>query len=351
MNKKIKKKKGAALITAILLASIVGAVAIGVSAIAIRQVNISETYSNGLVAFYSAESGLEEGLLRFRFDKNAQIPASMGGGTTDSLERVPRNKYRSDLEREPMNTYPISSPGTGTFYQLIGRNQIYDLQTYYQQKFYGDDVNNDDQISVADFRNLSRPNNDYYLVAKDEQKDFTITGSDHPSTSNRIYLYWKWMSNCPAGNPKGRGRALEVKLKVDTTAAGLPSDRDQYTALFRDTTCGPAIANSDVPVIVASNPTVFTAVGGGADLKSKMNILSLPVVSMSIKPVGGDNNDVVGFGFYQDDASGRTKVAGPTTTVKSLGYFAGVTNQLTAEIDRQTGTVLDLFNYVIYKGQ
>jgi hypothetical protein len=82
-----------------------------------------------------------------------------------------------------------------------------------------------------------------------------------------------------------------------------------------------------------------------------MNILSLPVVSMSLKPVGGGNNDLLAFGFYQGDGSGGIKVAGPTTTVKSLGYFASVTNQLTAEIDRQTGTVLDLFNYVIYKGQ
>lgn len=344
-----KKKKGAALLTAILLSSVVGVVAIGVSALAVRQVNISETYSNGLVAFYSAESGLEEGLLRFRFNKNTEIPQAL---LTDEskLSRTPKKKYRSFLDRNPMTSFPDldSLYGTDGFYLLTDRQQVYDLQTYYKQSYYGDDVDNNGYISQADFINLSRPNNDFYKLAKDEQKDFTITGSNNPSTDNRIYLYWRWSSNCNADKAR---RALEVKLKVDTAASDLPADRDEYTALFKDTTCGQTIANADTPTILASGPTVFTAAGGGADLKTKMNILSLKVVSMSLKSVGGSNNDHIAFGFNQGNQNGESKVAGPTTTVKSVGYFSGVAREVTAEIDRQNGTVLDLFNYVIYEGE
>jgi hypothetical protein len=88
-----------------------------------------------------------------------------------------------------MNSYSNTSPGTYAYYPLIGRDQIYELQTYYQQKFYGDDVNNDNQINAADFSDPNRPNSEYYLLAKDEQRDFTITGSDNPTNDNRIYLF------------------------------------------------------------------------------------------------------------------------------------------------------------------
>lgn len=348
MRKMIKKRKGAALLTAILLSSIVGAIAIGISAIAVRQVNISETYNNGLVAYYSAESGLEEGLLRFRFDKDAEIPFVINQ-TTEDLGRVPTRKFRSLMNRNPMNSYPTTSAGNNNFYLLTDRQQVYDLQTYYKQNYYGDDVDGNDYIDDSDFRSWSRPSSEYYKLAKDEQRDFTITGSDRPSTDNKIYLYWRWSSRCDSANKNNR--ALEVKLKVDTAASGLPADRDEYTALFKDTTCTSTITNADIPWSNGRIPTVFAPIGGNSDLKSKMGILSLKVVSMSLKSVGGSNNDTVDFGFNQGNQNGGTKVSGPTTTVKSLGYFAGVTNQMTAEIDRQTGTVLDLFNYVIYKGQ
>jgi hypothetical protein len=341
----VKKRKGAALLTAILLSSIVGAVAIGVSALAVRQVNISETYNNGLIAFYSAESGLEEGLLRYRFDKDAQIPFVINA-TTDPMGRTPARKYRSLLDRDPMNSYVATSTGNNNFYLLSDRKQVYDLQVYYKQKYYGDDVNKDGYISRADFLSLGRPNSEYYKLAKDEQKDFTITGSSNPSTENRIYLFWRWSSSCAAS--KG-SRALEVKLKVDTVASGLPADRDEYTALFKDTTCASAIANADIPVNLGQG--VFTPIGGGADLKSKMNILSLKVVSMSLKSIGGSDDDHIAFGFNQGNSNGGNKVAGPTTTVRSLGYFGGVAREITANINRQSGTILDIFNYVIYKGE
>lgn len=337
-----KKKKAAALLTAILLSSIIGAVAIGVSALAVRQVNISETYSNGLVAFYSSESGLEEGLLRYRFNKDTEIPLVINA-TMDAIGRTPARKYRSFL-----NGNTGIDVGNINFYLLSDRSQVYDLQTYYKQKYYGDDVNSDGYISQADFTNLNRPNNDFYKLTKDEQKDFTITGSNNPSTDNRIYLFWRWSSNCNAGRAR---RALEVKLKVDTAASDLPADRDEYTALFKDTTCSQTIVNADTPTIVASGPTVFAPAGGDADLKTKMNILSLKVVSMSLKSIGGSDNDYIAFGFNQGNKNGGSKVAGPTTTIRSLGYFGGVTREISANIDRQSGTILDIFNYVIYKGE
>jgi hypothetical protein len=37
------------------------------------------------------------------------------------------------------------------------------------------------------------------------------------------------------------------------------------------------------------------------------------------------------------------------TKVESTGYYGGVSRKLEATIDRQSGTLYDLFDYVIYK--
>jgi len=348
MKKKIKKRKGAALLTAILLSTIVGVVAIGVNAIAVRQVNISETYNNGVFAFYSAESGIEEGLLRFRFNKNAEIP--LVPTTEDTkLGRTPLKKSRSFLNQNPMTNFDSTDLntlyGVDGFYLLPDRQQIYDLQMFYKQKYFGVDANDNGFIDQEDFIDLSRFKDNFYKLTKDEQKDFTITGGGNDNENNKIFLFWRWNRGCTDGTP---GRALEVRLKVDTAASGLPADRDEYTALFKDPTCPSSIANADLPVELG--PGVFTPIGSPGDLKSKMNISSLTVTSMSLKSIGGSNNDTIAFGFNQGSPSGGSAVSGPTTTIKSLGYFGGVSREIVAEIDRQNGSILDLFNYVLYKG-
>ena len=43
-------------------------------------------------------------------------------------------------------------------------------------------------------------------------------------------------------------------------------------------------------------------------------------------------------------------VAGPYSYLNSTGYYGGVTRTLTANIDRQSGTLYDLYDYVIFKG-
>ncbi len=68
MKKNWKKRRGSALLVAIMLSAIFAAAIVGVSLLAVRQLNTSKAYSNGLVALYTAESGIEEGLLRNRFN-------------------------------------------------------------------------------------------------------------------------------------------------------------------------------------------------------------------------------------------------------------------------------------------
>ncbi|MEI6144419.1 MAG: pilus assembly PilX N-terminal domain-containing protein [Candidatus Berkelbacteria bacterium] len=341
-----KKRKGAALVVAILLAAVIGSAAIGVTAIAFRQVNTAETYNNGLAAYYAAESGLEEGLLRNKYDKNAQIPESITSYfARDTLLRRPANAYRDFLGQPTKMRLTSSNSGVQIGYGLADRSQVYDLDVFWQQKYFGVDKNDNGFIDANDIASDTYNNPDY-KIEKDDSKSFTILPAD-----NNIYLYWKWIApNCQPITPGGTNytsRAVEIKIK-DTT-------QNEHTALFRDaeTLDHCATINNSTKAIKTNG--AFTA-SSGVELKAAMGITAYTATELTIKPVGNTSGsgDGIYFGFNQapqNNLAVATRTTGPSTTIQSTGYFAGNSRQITANIDRQTGTILDIFNYVIYKGQ
>ena len=360
-----KTKKGTALITAIMLCAIFAAAIVGVGALAIRQANITRAYDNGLVAFYAAESGVEEGLLRYRFDKNVEVPYKIITPVTDPLKRTPVSAFRNYLNWDQLN-YPRSrgndkdyddpsnpdnlwNYGQPIGYLANNTNPVYDLQVFYQQKYFGQDlypINSDGtigngKIDEKDLQNSSyaSDSNSPYKIIKDESKTFTII----PKNQDNLALYWRWLQPC---NSSTYPHALEVKLRV--AKADAASGKDTYTALFRDENC-PNIRNSYQAGPAPGTEDIYKI----DDLKTRMNITSKTIVEMTLHPVSkvgniADNGDGIVFGYSQNN--GNTQVAGPTTTVRSIGYYRGTTREMTANIDRQNGTILDLFNYVLYKG-
>ena len=331
MKKGLKKKKGSALLIAIMLSAVFAAAIVGVNAMAIRQLNTSKTYSNGLVALYTAESGVEEGLLRYRFNKNAEVPANMAVIPTDPERRIPALAYRNFLDYEKRGMISSRVDPTNLFGEVLAysgkdMSQVYALQLYYGQKYFG-------AVDANDLRNLD-PNNPSYKIIKDESKTFTI-----PTDQGNLALYWRWLQDCNSSN---RPHALEIKLRVSRPDP--VSGQDTYTAVFNDTRC--RITNGSDPS--STNPGT-PRVDVIDNLKGRMNITSKTIVEMTLHPVSKvSNNDGIIFGYSQDN--GNTQVAGPITTVRSIGFYRGTTREMTANIDRQSGTILDLFNYVLYKG-
>lgn len=348
MKTKIKKKKGSALIVAVLLASIIGGAAVGIAAVSTRQVKISEAYNKGTLAFYAAESGLEQGLLYYKHSSNQEIPKAIDISETKStLQREPLKAYRNFLK--PNDIRPDDAVhGVNVGYSGSVRDQVYDLQVYYKQKYFGDDKDGSGQIDPAD---ISATGDTKYQILKDDAASIDIL-----EENNNIYLYWKWAAACNVGGgvtPHPRG--LEIKIK--TKEINPISNKNEYTIVLRDSRCGSQsiAAKSSLETDAVGAPSAAGVFWPGAELKSKMGIASLTATNMTIKPVGNTaaSNDSIFFGFNQV-ATGTNhpsiRTSGPFTTIKSTGYYNGTTRQITANINRQSGTIADIFQYVLYQG-
>ena len=354
MTKSTKKKKGDALVVAMLLSAIIGSAAIGLTAIAFRQVNIAETYNNGLAAYYAAESGIEQGLLYYKFDKTVEIPKKIDTtyfNDPAKLLRRPANSYRNFMDqaimRQPSGVDDASNVGVKVGFNGNDKVQTYDLQTYYKQAFNGDDPKDPrgelTALDLADYAGSTA-----YKITRDNEMVFTINSDPADKTVNQIYLYWKWIAPCVSADCINNSRALEVKLKVKEVS---PSGQDEYTMLFQDPRTL-RVPRAELPVEVSGLTGVFTPLSGKS-LQEAMHITAFTVTEMTLKPVGNTagSEDGIYFGFSQSPAGAPARnTSGLTTTIQSIGYYVGNSRQIVATVDRQTGTILDIFNYVIYKG-
>lgn len=104
MNNKNLSKSGAALLITMLLIASVGALALAVSRITLSELRITTTFADSVVAYQSAESGVEDALLRFRYDRSLVLDdEDMGNGAkvymthlANKFERTSSNPLKKD---------------------------------------------------------------------------------------------------------------------------------------------------------------------------------------------------------------------------------------------------------------
>ena len=92
------KKKGSAILIATLLVTAIGSLAFSFGKILLADITSASIYENGVGSYYSAESGIEEGMLRYRFSSSATVPET--GWGLDNSDLV----YRSDLTAKTLDT-------------------------------------------------------------------------------------------------------------------------------------------------------------------------------------------------------------------------------------------------------
>lgn len=299
---KKKEQKGTALLMTVLLAGVISSLAFGLTKITLNEFFVGTKVEESTEAYYSAEAGVEDALMRYKFhDKNT---LEMPGNATKESNRVIRvyiNRNRGGGKVASVNAGSIPSLGENDY--------VYDLKVWYKEDCY------------------TKPCE--YLIKKDESALFDVSDI----LSGNLRVTWR----VPSSNSGNRDEAKLWYRIYDprngisiNDPRGLDRDFFTYLAYFNE----------------SQNP---------ARNVPELNPFVLPLGSVkSISLLGGQTIKFKAFGadirLILQTISPDESLGGPVTHIESTGYYGGTARKLEVAVDRDTKSVIDVFDYVIYSG-
>lgn len=354
------------------MVSAIGAIGFSMGRLLFLESVTTGIYESSISAYYAAESGIEEGLLRYRYNANSELPFTSWTLDEDEV-------FRSNLTNNSDSTTITPStlgPGISAVNGLANNSdQIYDLRMGFigtnGDPFYGNgsgdnDLDKNDLIG-SNYASSGSP----FYVPKDESLKIDLSPLTANSLLPTITLFANFFGlTSGASSVEKCKTSFEIKF-LTKNSAGIT--REDKALLTYHPTCSTTLnipANSMLsgidPDFSLRSGTEYKLYFKKTNLGDIFTLLGSPVpnsqdnVELYIKPLTHDAT--IGLASSGCDINppapttctsktSNVVMAGPYTSVQSTGYYGGVTRKLTADIDRRSGTVYDLFDYVIYKGQ
>ncbi len=348
----MQKARGSAIVIAMLLVSAVGAVGFTFGKVLNIQITNESLYESGLGAYYGAESGMEEGFLRYRFSRgsaatvtDAQVPTFASAAfayPTMSWLGSPNNVIRTNLSSSTVSGNQISGVVKSTTAGRTDLNsQVYDLR---MGAVAGTTSGDPTFVSAGD------PNY-AFRIARDETRKIDLGNIFAPGISSDITLKFKITPSTSVALPPASTVAdnecvlVEAKLELQPVSGPIIERKKllynsnnsncPYGNIISDlTTAYPYPMPADKIVSIINLKTILA----GSVLYNKATLF--------LKPIGaGIDYSLTETGTVP----GRYPLNGATSTVISTGYYGGVARTLEADIDLRNGSLYDLYDYVIYK--
>ena len=321
------RSRGSAIIIAFFLMAAISGVTFAIARLFYLDTSAADIYENSSIAYYAAESGVEEGLLRYRFDRQSVV------GATNKVNRTNLNDLTVSLVDPNASLSTIAD---------ANQKSIFDLKMDYKTRFYGNEKVADPQ-NALDGNDLTSANvSDYgeeYLVLRDESVKIDITDTIGDSSDAKFMVV---MHNYYTDQGFNKNKSFIEARVVGTVGS---SDQEYKKIL---------VSNNFLNFDHLSMVQMERGSGQGLDYYYKeqlfnkitgsvsFNILDKKRVFLYLRPIGCDI--LIGLA-----PSPGNSISAPYTTVKSTGYYGGISRTLEAKIDRQSGTVYDLFDFVTYQ--
>ena len=260
-------QKGTALIYALLITSIITAIGAGMAKLSINEIRMARLASESITAYYGAEAGLEDGLARWRWNRNVEVPK----GATE------KDKNAKDFNLEQ-----------GVKYQL---------KIWYKADRFGK------------FYNLSESDKSGTLT-KNQVREFDV------SDTNLTGIYIKYEvinANTTPHPPQNIQHGVEV-IQVD-------KEGNDWSTNFYDQT-------QDT---VASQGKGITVDKAGSNIKI-----------IRIKPWDTDIKFALRANPFE------ANIDSGYTYIESTGIYRDTKRKLVAKIDRTSGTILNVYDFLFY---
>lgn len=368
------KQRGSAIVISMLLISAISLIAFGLAKAMYANTGTVTLYEDGSVAYFAAESGLEEGFLRYRYNQNTEIPFDDWKLGEDKVFKTTLgNSAGATLLGTRSGLTASDYSGIAPATDIEKTNQAYDLRIGYLgtegHPFFG--VPASDGTLASDASTLSDGTYGSAYVARDESIKIDLTGLklDSDNTNNlkmKVQFY----------GTSSQEDMCKALIEIKFTVTDLSGATHEYTDLVKPIASGVGASQNCDTLINGSGINVYrtiSATGVSTSLWPNQSIsynvdrlqsvferalVTLPTenskVMLTLRPLFF--NARIGLIIAKCDGVGNTScytksnvVAGPFTTVDSTGYFGSVVKKLSANIDRQSGTLYDLFDYVINK--
>ncbi len=296
------KKSGSALIFVLIIIAGIVTVTIGGQRLSLVQFNQATRQEDNTFAYYGARSGIEDGLLRFRHQRNVQTGE-------EGEEKVHRFDVTSGISAGEVTESAITENNPDGFI-YDPSHQYYDLSIDYKT----------DQIGDFNF-SIDPPK-----LAKDEEIQLTGFQKEYDAP---YYLRYGFKFIKPQ---VGDCDNAFVQIQQITEIGGGPIYDQAY----------------DQVQVPYNGGEFFSDIHGQNMLVRTSNSLSS---YFRIRPYYCD----VQYAFSTATGS-NNQIPGPKfdsliTKITATGYFGKAKRTLQAQVDRKSGTLINIYDFNLYSGQ
>lgn len=302
-------KVGSSLVLVVVIMAGIIVVVFGASRLTLVQYNQANRDEDNIFALYAAKAGIEDGLLRFRFNRDTE--------TTDG------KVFRFDLTK---GQTPGDSSGEVADSQTMAdstnykpTDQYYDLKIKFRDKQIG---------------SFSPPDSDNNpAVVKDDLVELTGFPLDWPTP---YYLRYRFEFTDCVGNPSNQ--LVQIQQISETADPLSPVTYDQVTV--RKPAVGTVVDSKDssTNMLVRSDPGPAQALTSSIRLRA---------YGCSVKYAFATSNTDSGDGQGADNGPQFDNFK---TLVTSTGYYGLAKRTLVAEVNRASGRLIDILDFNIYSG-
>ncbi len=286
----MKKQRGSSLLLVMIITASILVVVFGTQRLALVQFSQSARDEDNQVAYYAAKAGIEDGLLRYRYNRNSETI------TTDNKD----------------NQWVNVSTGVAESAQYTDSTQpdVNPSQEYYSIKM-----------------TYRSPKLESKTVAKDSSVELT----GFPDTTREYYLHYSIVFE--RGNTSSSPCYAQLQ-QVRSITGGSTSTYESVRAL-PESASNPTYDSRD------NNLHIRTGVVSGESIENTVRIRAVGCgITFSAQTVWHSSGiDLANVDFDS-----------LTTTITSTGYYGAAKRTLVATIDRISGTLLDVYDMTLYGG-
>jgi hypothetical protein len=319
----MKKERGSAIIIAIMIVTAIGTVSFYFGRNLVLSATSHNLVESGIGAYYAAESGLEEALLRQVKDANQTVPLT---NWTPGNNMYVRSSMSNDCGMSgnvlcwydgDANTDGVASTSTGN---LKADQQSYDLRMGQSARFYGHDVDEDGFLDQFDLVNTGYSSD--YLVAQNTARTISVKNI-YNTAFHDVDLYFHADIPCPE---------IDIELTHTVTIPGFPPITIEQKPLVRayDPSQGCAVPPGAAVIALSMVGSTFKIPSLGFEIMNAHGgnlATGLENASLKITPRTEDMK----IGLVP--TTNTDWIATPRKMVKSVGHYGGVTRSLRVNID------------------